>query len=79
MRPLALKGHERALTRIRVNREGDLLFSASKDKFPAVWYTENGERLGTYNVRSFYIRWTWPIANTFVNSYSLLLHMRLNK
>jgi len=49
MRPLALKGHERALTRIRLNREGDLLFSASKDKFPAIWYTENGERLGTYN------------------------------
>ena len=46
MRPLSLKGHERALTRVRFNREGDLLFSAAKDKEPCVWYTENGERLG---------------------------------
>ncbi|PAV87411.1 hypothetical protein WR25_14216 [Diploscapter pachys] len=48
MRPLSLKGHERALTRVRFNREGDLLFSAAKDKEPCIWYTENGERLGTY-------------------------------
>jgi translation initiation factor 3 subunit I len=50
MRPLALKGHDRAITRVRLNREGDLLFSASKGKSPAVWYVENGERLGTYEV-----------------------------
>ena len=34
---------------IRYNREGDLLFSASKDATPTVWFTHNGERLGTYN------------------------------
>ncbi|CAD6190819.1 unnamed protein product [Caenorhabditis auriculariae] len=49
MRPLSLKGHERALTRVRFNREGDLLFSAAKDKKPCVWYTENGERIGSYD------------------------------
>uniref|UniRef100_A0A0M3HT81 Eukaryotic translation initiation factor 3 subunit I n=1 Tax=Ascaris lumbricoides TaxID=6252 RepID=A0A0M3HT81_ASCLU len=49
MRPLSLKGHERALTRVRINRDGDLLFSAAKDKSPCVWYTENGERIGTYD------------------------------
>lgn len=48
MRPLSLKGHDRALTRVRFNREGDLLFSAGKNKAPCVWYTENGERIGTY-------------------------------
>lgn len=50
MRPLCLKGHERSITKIRYNREGDLLFSASKDKSPCVWFAENGERLGTYEV-----------------------------
>lgn len=52
MRPLSLKGHDRALTRVRVNRDGDLLFSAGKDKSPCVWYTENGERIGTYDGHS---------------------------
>ncbi|TKR96981.1 hypothetical protein L596_010916 [Steinernema carpocapsae] len=49
MRPLSLKGHDRPLTRIRINRHGDLLFSAGKNKNPCVWYTENGERIGTYD------------------------------
>ena len=48
MRPLLLQGHERSLTQIRYNREGDLLFSCSKDKSVCVWYIDNGERLGTY-------------------------------
>lgn len=42
-------GHERSLTQIVFNAEGDLLFSASKDKIVNAWYTSNGERLGTYN------------------------------
>lgn len=49
MKPLSLKGHDRALTRVRINRDGDLLFSAGKDKSPCVWYMENGERIGTYD------------------------------
>uniref|UniRef100_A0AC34FED5 Eukaryotic translation initiation factor 3 subunit I n=1 Tax=Panagrolaimus sp. ES5 TaxID=591445 RepID=A0AC34FED5_9BILA len=49
MKPLSLKGHDRALTRVRLNREGDLLFSSSKGKSVCVWYTDNGERIGTYD------------------------------
>jgi FOG: WD40 repeat len=48
MRPILLKGHERALTQIRYNREGDLIFSVSKDQQICVWFSHNGERLGTY-------------------------------
>lgn len=48
MKPLLLQGHERAITQIKYNREGDLLFSSSKDKTPNVWFAINGERLGTY-------------------------------
>lgn len=44
-----LHGHERAITQIKYNREGDLLFTASKDPIPNVWYSLNGERLGTFN------------------------------
>lgn len=44
-----LQGHERAITQIKYNREGDLLFSSAKDIKPNVWYSLNGERLGTYN------------------------------
>jgi len=44
-----LHGHERSITQIKYSREGDLLFSCSKDNAPNVWYSLNGERLGSYN------------------------------
>lgn len=49
MKPLLLNGHSRALTQIRYNTEGDLLFSVSKDNTPSVWFSHNGERLGTFD------------------------------
>jgi len=49
MKPILLKGHERSITSLRYNREGDLIFTSSKHPQIAVWYTNNGERLGTYN------------------------------
>jgi len=48
MKPIMLHGHERSITQIKYNREGDLLFSAAKDPTPNVWYSLNGERLGTF-------------------------------
>ena len=48
MKPILLNAHERSLTKIIYNREGDLLFTASKDHLPNVWWSMNGERLGTY-------------------------------
>lgn len=49
MKPLMLQGHERAITQIKYNREGDLIFSTAKDHKPSVWFSLNGERLGTFN------------------------------
>jgi len=49
VKPLLLKGHTRPLTKLCFNREGDLLLSCAKDGKPTVWYSDNGERLGTYN------------------------------
>uniref|UniRef100_A0A1B6CTR3 Serine-threonine kinase receptor-associated protein n=1 Tax=Clastoptera arizonana TaxID=38151 RepID=A0A1B6CTR3_9HEMI len=49
MKPISLHGHERSITQIKYNREGDLLFSCAKDHNSNVWYSLNGERLGTYN------------------------------
>lgn len=43
-----MHGHERSVTQIKYNRQGDLLFSSAKDHHPNVWYSQNGERLGTY-------------------------------
>ncbi|KAK2720165.1 hypothetical protein QYM36_004160 [Artemia franciscana] len=44
-----LHGHERSITQIKYNKDGDLLFSSAKDSSPGVWYSVNGERLGTYD------------------------------
>eukprot|EP00049_Salpingoeca_infusionum_P017646 m.353875 g.353875 ORF g.353875 m.353875 type:complete len:405 (-) comp16852_c0_seq1:192-1406(-) len=49
MKPILLNGHERPLTVVKYNREGDLIFTASKDKVPCVWFSRNGERLGTFH------------------------------
>jgi len=49
MRPVLLKGHERSITVVKFNYDGDLLFTASKDHIPSVWRTETGERLGTFH------------------------------
>ena len=46
---VGLTGHERSLTQIKFNAEGDLLFSCSKDHIINVWFSHNGERLGTYD------------------------------
>jgi|UniRef100_A0A7S4CT44 translation initiation factor 3 subunit I len=48
IRPIALHGHTRSVTRVKFNREGDLLFSSAKDSSPTVWNAQTGERLGTY-------------------------------
>jgi len=49
LRPVVMKGHERPLTKIKFNRDGDLLFTCAKDYKPCVWFSDNGERLGTFN------------------------------
>ncbi|CAN7088670.1 unnamed protein product [Brassica rapa subsp. narinosa] len=48
MRPILMKGHERPLTFLRYNRDGDMLFSCAKDHTPTLWYADNGERHGTF-------------------------------
>jgi translation initiation factor 3 subunit I len=49
MKPIMITGHTRPLTQIKYNREGDLLFTAAKDKVPSVWYSHDGQRLGTFD------------------------------
>ncbi|KAL5021798.1 hypothetical protein ScPMuIL_000953 [Solemya velum] len=47
-KPIILHGHERSITQIKYNRQGDLIFSCAKDPQPNVWYSLNGERLGSF-------------------------------
>ncbi|KAI9343853.1 WD40-repeat-containing domain protein [Zopfochytrium polystomum] len=68
MRPILLRGHIRSLTRVKYNSDGDLLFTVSKDSKPSVWYSNNGERLGTYNGHNGTV---WDIDITY-NSRFLL-------
>ena len=47
--PIGLKGHTRSITCVQYNRDSDLLFTCAKDSTPTLWYTGNGERVGTFN------------------------------
>lgn len=61
MIPILLHAHTRALTKIIYNADGDLLFSASKDNTPSIWYSHNGERLGTLKGHSGAV-WTLAVS-----------------
>lgn len=63
MRPIQLKGHERPITQVKYNREGDLIFSTAKDHHICVWYSANGERLGTYHGHRGTV-WSVEVDNT---------------
>lgn len=60
MKPYVLSGHTRPLTCVKYNTEGDLLFSCSKDNVPTLWYTDNGERVGTYDGHTGTVWWLDP-------------------
>ena len=47
-RPMQLKGHDRPLSYVTFNKESDLLFTCGKEGVINVWFTTNGERLGTF-------------------------------
>ena len=64
MRPLLLKGHSRPLTYVKYNREGDLLFTCSKDYKTCLWYGDTGERVGTYNGQAGTV-WTCDVTRKF--------------
>ena len=48
MRPYVLMGHSRPLTQVVYNREGDLIFTTGKDNVANIWFSSNGERLGSF-------------------------------
>lgn len=71
MRPLLLQGHERPLTRVKFNREGDLLLTTAMDKNPQVWWANSGERIGTYKGHSGAVRdidITWDSSRVVTGS-----------
>lgn len=49
MIPFLLQGHTRPITKVKYNKTGDILVSVAKDSTPNVWWSQNGERLGTLN------------------------------
>lgn len=66
--PILLHGHERSITAVKYNLDGDLLFTSAKDNKPTVWYADTGERLGTYGSIVF-----TTLIYSYENSYDDLL------
>eukprot|EP00232_Nephroselmis_pyriformis_P020878 CAMPEP_0182864750 /NCGR_PEP_ID=MMETSP0034_2-20130328/7326_1 /TAXON_ID=156128 /ORGANISM="Nephroselmis pyriformis, Strain CCMP717" /LENGTH=324 /DNA_ID=CAMNT_0024997013 /DNA_START=70 /DNA_END=1044 /DNA_ORIENTATION=+ len=61
MRPLLLQGHERPLTFVKYNKDGDLLFTCAKDHTPCVFFSDDGDRVGTYKGHNGVV-WTCDIT-----------------
>ncbi|KAG7670746.1 hypothetical protein Ndes2526B_g01501 [Nannochloris sp. 'desiccata'] len=49
MKPYILQGHTRPLNQVQFNREGDFLVTCGKDSLVNLWFSDNGERAGTFN------------------------------
>jgi len=48
LKPIQLAAHQRPITKIRINKDGDLMFSTGKDGKAMAWYLSDGMRLGTF-------------------------------
>nr|AAY32924.1 TGF-beta receptor interacting protein 1 [Clonorchis sinensis] len=71
MRPIILNGHERPITRLCYNRDGDLIFTAAKNSVANVWFSANGERLGSFHGHDGVIWWLdvdWSTKNLLTAS-----------
>lgn len=66
--PIVLKGHERSLTKVKYNADGDLIFSCAKDNCVNVWYESDGLRLGTFNQHKGTV---WDIDPSWDSQYLL--------
>ena len=73
-----IPGHERSLTQIKFNKEGDLLFSCSKDHVINVWFSHNGERLGTYDGHNGTV-WTIDVDCTSLPVFNLSSMNTINR
>lgn len=49
-KPILLQGHERSITQIKYNREGDLIFSVAKDTVNKKLYTTQNNAMYVENV-----------------------------
>ena len=66
--PILLKGHDRSITQVKYNLDGDLLFTCAKDNNPTVWYADTGERIGTYGYHKGAV---WDIDPSWDSQYVL--------
>jgi translation initiation factor 3 subunit I len=65
-RPTILHGHNKPLTTVKYNLDGDLLFTAGKDRRANVFYADTGNRLGTYG---FHKGAVWDVDPSWDSSY----------
>ena len=49
---IAINSHTRPVNVVKLNHDGDLLFSASNDKLVGMYYSCSGERIGTFGCLS---------------------------
>jgi translation initiation factor 3 subunit I len=52
MHPFILKGHERPVTIVRLNYDGDIFFSGSAERKINLWESYTGERIGSYDTKA---------------------------
>jgi WD40 repeat protein len=65
-KPIIIHGHNKPLTTVKYNLDGDLLFTAGKDRKANVYYADTGNRLGTYGYHKGAV---WDLDPSWDSSY----------
>lgn len=52
MKPILLRGHERPISVVKFNFDGDLIFTGAKEKKVNLWHALSGERIGSYETKA---------------------------
>ena len=52
MKPITLRGHEKPINVVKLNFDGDFLFTGSGDKKVNLWDAYNGERIGSFHSKA---------------------------
>ena len=52
MKPILLRGHEKPITTVKFNFDGDLLFTGAGEKRVNLWYSLSGERIGSFEPKA---------------------------
>ncbi|EZG79400.1 putative eukaryotic translation initiation factor 3 subunit [Gregarina niphandrodes] len=81
MRSITVRASEAKVTCVKINEDGDLLFTSGSDDLVSVWRLSNGDRLGTYHLVHQH-EYDWNIEQlreSLTRAHRVVSHLDVNR